>query len=177
MADRRGLAALVTATALLGTSPAVADTPSPGPPVVPRVVDLAPRAVDLVPRVVDLRPRAQEGGLAVPTDVLFAFGSATLGSSAGQVLGSLRARVAAARGKRVTITGHTDAIGTASDNLALAKGRATAVRDFFRPTSPGVTFVVVSRGETQPVAPDTVGGQDNPAGRRLNRRVTVVISR
>jgi len=28
-------------------------------------------------------------------------------------------------------------------------------------------------GETQPVAPDMLGGKDNPAGRALNRRVVI----
>ena len=177
MVDRRGLAAVVTLSLLLGAPPAVADSPAPGPPVVGRVVGLLPRVVELLPRVVDLQPKAQEGGLAVPTDVLFAFGSSKLSSSAADVLGTLRARVAAARGKRVTITGHTDAIGTDSDNLTLSRRRAAAVRDFYRRTSPGVTFVVVGRGEAQPIAPDTIAGQDNPDGRRRNRRVTVVIGR
>jgi OOP family OmpA-OmpF porin len=30
-------------------------------------------------------------------------------------------------------------------------------------------------GETQPVAPNTLKGKDNPAGRQLNRRVEIVI--
>lgn len=59
--------------------------------------------------------------VAPPTDVLFAFGSTTLSSSAAEVLGTLRERVAV-RGRRVII-------------------------------------------------------QDNPDGRRRNRRVTVVIGR
>ncbi len=109
--------------------------------------------------------------------MLFAFGSAKLSSSAASVLGTLRERVAAARSKRVTITGHTDAVGTDSDNLTLSRARAAAVRDFYSRTSPGVSFVVVGRGEAQPIAPDTVAGIDNPDGRRRNRRVTIVIGR
>ncbi|CEJ49447.1 conserved hypothetical protein [Xanthomonas citri pv. bilvae] len=30
-------------------------------------------------------------------------------------------------------------------------------------------------GESQPVAPNTVNGQDNPGGRQLNRRVEIFL--
>ncbi len=176
MGERRapsalGSVALVVVAVLLSAQPVLADDP----PAERRVLDLQPRVLDLQPRVVDLRPRPERGSLAVPTDVLFAFGSATLTSSAGEVLGGLKPVVAAATGKSVTITGYTDAIGSDAFNLDLSKRRAAAVRDFLAPSAPGVRFVVVGKGEADPVAPNELNGKDNPDGRRLNRRVTVSI--
>lgn len=175
MADRAprslGPVVLVVLAVLLPAQPVLADDP----PSEPRVLDLQARVLDLQPRVIDLRPRQERGALAVSTDVLFAFGSATLTSSAGAVLGGLKARLAAAKGHPVTITGYTDAIGSEAFNLDLSRRRAAAVRDFLAPTSPGVRFVVVGKGEADPVAPNELQGKDNPDGRRLNRRVTVSI--
>lgn len=139
----RGSVVLVVLAVLLAAQPALADDP----PSEPRVVDLQPRVLDLQPRVIDLRPRPERGSLAVPTDVLFAFGSATLTSSADEVLGGLKPTVAAAKGKSVTITGYTDAVGSDAVNLDLSKRRAAAVRNFLAPSAPGVRFIVVGKGE------------------------------
>ncbi len=166
-----------------GSSPSTSPTtPATEPVATPRTLDLPGRVVELparsltlVPRVLDLRPRAERGAVALDADVLFEFGSATLSPSAAVVLAQVVPRVAAARGRRVVVTGHTDAVGTDADNLALSRRRAEAVRAFLQGRAPGVRLAAAGVGESQPVAPDAIGGADNPSGRRLNRRVTITV--
>jgi outer membrane protein OmpA-like peptidoglycan-associated protein len=164
-----------------GSSASGSDSPAPTglPPRVvdlpARVVDLPARVLDLPARVVDVRPKVEAGAVAVNSDVLFDFASATLSVSAGAVLGQVVQRVAAARGRTVTITGHTDSVGSDRANLDLSRQRAQAVRAFLAPRARGVRFAVAGRGESQPVAQNEIGEVDNPAGRRLNRRVTIQI--
>ncbi|MGI8535586.1 MAG: OmpA family protein [Mycobacteriales bacterium] len=178
-----GVLALVVALELggLGVAGAMAQDPSSPATADPRglpsrVVDLAPRVVDLAPRVVDLAPkRQQDGAIAVNTDVLFAFGSATLSPDASSVLAGLVAKVKAAKGRTVTITGYTDSIGEDAFNLDLSRKRAASVQQFLASKAPGVMLRSTGKGEADPVAPNTDGSADNPDGRRLNRRVTISI--
>jgi outer membrane protein OmpA-like peptidoglycan-associated protein len=73
----------------------------------------------------------------------------------------------------ILVVGHADDRGTAGYNTNLGMKRATAVRD--RLAALGVRadrIEVRTRGAADPIAPnETPGGQDNPEGRRLNRRV------
>jgi len=69
------------------------------------------------------------------------------------------------------IVGHTDQVGTAAYNQALAERRASAAANYL--VSQGVTRTRVSTrgmGETEPMATN-----DTEAGRQLNRRVEVAI--
>ena len=72
---------------------------------------------------------------------------------------------------RIKISGHTDSVGTESNNLRLSKIRAEAVRDFLVNNN-----VIVSRievewyGETKPIADNKT-----KAGRQKNRRVEMKI--
>ncbi|RMH55709.1 MAG: OmpA family protein [Candidatus Hydrogenedentota bacterium] len=79
--------------------------------------------------------------------------------------------------RRLTIVGHTDSRGTREYNLALGERRARAVRNYFVHVF-GIhprRFVIRSKGEDDPIAPNTLpDGRDNPAGRRMNRRVEFV---
>jgi outer membrane protein OmpA-like peptidoglycan-associated protein len=77
----------------------------------------------------------------------------------------------------ILVVGHADDRGTAGYNTNLGLRRATAVRD--RLAALGVRadrIELRTRGAEDPIAPnETPGGKDNPEGRRLNRRVEIVL--
>jgi len=79
--------------------------------------------------------------------------------------------------RRITLEGHTDAIGTEVYNLDLSRRRADGVAQEL--VARGVQRDRLSAegfGKQRPVAPNTLpGGRDNPAGRALNRRVEAVL--
>jgi outer membrane protein OmpA-like peptidoglycan-associated protein len=131
----------------------------------------------LEPEVRELRTEEREQDSVVVTisaDVLFAFGSAALTPRALQVVGELAGRLAAVPGGEVLVVGHTDGIGQDQDNQVLSEQRAAAVADVLRGRlQPAVSLAVQGRGAREPVAPESVGGEDDPQGRALNRRVTV----
>lgn len=80
-------------------------------------------------------------------------------------------------GKQLTISGHTDALGTEPYNEKLSGRRAGIVKDFLVKT--GVRedqIITVARGQSQPRRPNfTETGADNPEGRRANRRTEIYL--
>jgi outer membrane protein OmpA-like peptidoglycan-associated protein len=80
-------------------------------------------------------------------------------------------------GKKLTLSGHTDSLGTDDYNRNLSERRADVVRDFL--TAAGVNasqIVTVAKGASQPRRPNvTETGQDNPEGRRANRRTEIYL--
>jgi OOP family OmpA-OmpF porin len=82
-----------------------------------------------------------------------------------------KAYLAAHPGQKLTLTGHTDDEGDAADNLALSKQRAQAVGQQFQKRGiAAAQLLTKGRGEAEPVA-----SNQTPAGRKANRRVTVVV--
>lgn len=70
------------------------------------------------------------------------------------------------------ITGHTDSQGNDAYNLNLSENRATAVRAYLE-ANMGLSpdqFESIGYGESRPIA-----SNDSPDGRRLNRRIEIVI--
>ena len=115
--------------------------------------------------------QGRDTSVTLGSDVLFAFGSDALAPAAGPRLAAL-ARAVAAAGGRATVVGHTDSVGDTAANVALSRRRAQAVAAALTAASPGLRLTVAGRGEAEPVAPNTTGGQDDPQGRAKNRRVT-----
>lgn len=80
-------------------------------------------------------------------------------------------------GKKITLSGHTDSLGTEEYNNSLSARRAGAVRDFL--ISSGVDarqIVTVAKGASQPRRPNvTETGEDDPRGRRVNRRTEIYL--
>ncbi len=80
-------------------------------------------------------------------------------------------------GKRITLSGHADALGTVEYNNTLSSRRAAVVRDYL--TKAGVTasqIVTIAKGASQPRRPNvTETGEDNPEGRRANRRTEIYL--
>lgn len=80
-------------------------------------------------------------------------------------------------GKKITLSGHTDAIGTDPYNDRLSARRADAVRDFLSAAGVSATQIVtLAKGSTQPRRPNvTESGDDDPRGRRANRRTEIYL--
>lgn len=80
-------------------------------------------------------------------------------------------------GKKITLSGHTDALGTENYNNQLSSRRAAVVREYL--TGAGVAsaqIVTVGKGASQPRRPNiTESGEDSPDGRRANRRTEIYL--
>lgn len=143
----------------------------------PRVVGLQPRVVNLQPRVQSVAPRqTAPHSFTVNADVLFAFDSSDLSPVAQAVLGGVVGQLHGSPAGTVAVVGYTDSIGTVDYNLGLSQRRAAAVQAYLsaQAANPALTFTSQGLGEADPVAPNTLpNGQDNPAGRQQNRRVTI----
>lgn len=138
----------------------------------------------LLPRSVTVSARTREGAMrttggkqvALDSDVLFPFGSATLSAKANAEIARAVQRLQQQPGRRLGVYGHTDGVGSPSSNLTLSRQRAEAVRAALAARlGPGWTFEVQGFGETRPVAAEKGPGGDNPDGRALNRRVELQI--
>lgn len=72
----------------------------------------------------------------------------------------------------LTITGHTDILGTEEYNMDLGKRRAERAKEYFEKLGITSSINTVSMGKTQFAAPNVnPDGTDNEAGRQKNRRV------
>jgi outer membrane protein OmpA-like peptidoglycan-associated protein len=114
--------------------------------------------------------------LTLSADVLFRFNKSNLTPKAQSVLAQVAARIKSGAKGTVSVGGYTDSIGTSTYNLGLSQRRAQSVVNFLKPATAGapVTYSSQGFGEADPVAPNTLpNGADNPAGRALNRRVTI----
>ena len=127
----------------------------------------------------DLDATETERGVIVNLpDVLFEFGQARLTAEAhAKTRDMARIFTTQARGRRLSVEGHTDSVGGEVFNQSLSQQRAENVAsalvvagvDPQRITSKGY-------GERFPIAPNTDrDGSDNPQGRQKNRRVEVVV--
>ncbi len=76
----------------------------------------------------------------------------------------------------LNIIGHTDSVGTEKYNFDLGLRRANNAAKYFRELGVKAEIKVISKGKTQPVAPNSnPDGTDNPEGRQKNRRVNFKI--
>src|SRR6266853_1103274 len=120
-----------------------------------------------------LQTRDTARGLVVNMpDVLFDFNKYTLKPAARERLARVSGIVLAYPDLKLEIEGHTDSIGSEEYNQTLSEKRAAAVRDYL--VSSGVSMSnVVARGmgKTDPVADN-----HSAAGRKLNRRVEMIVS-
>jgi outer membrane protein OmpA-like peptidoglycan-associated protein len=127
----------------------------------------------------NLEARETERGVVVNLpDVLFEFGKADLtGDARAKVSSISEALNNQAKGRRVSVEGHTDSIGSDAYNQKLSERRAENVASTLE--NGGVSAARVTAkgyGKRYPVAPNSnPDGADNPAGRAKNRRVEVVI--
>ena len=80
-------------------------------------------------------------------------------------------------GKKITLSGHTDALGTEEYNNSLSARRAAVVRDFLTKSGVDATQILtLAKGASQPRRPNvTETGDDDPEGRRANRRTEIYL--
>jgi len=120
-----------------------------------------------------LQTRDTVRGLVVNMpDVLFDFNKYTLKPAARERLARISGIVLAYPDLKLQIEGHTDSIGSEEYNQTLSEKRAATVRDYL--VSSGVSMNNVAAkglGKSDPVADNST-----PAGRKLNRRVEMVVS-
>ena len=151
--------------------PAAAPISVPPPPVVvippPPPVVVAPKPKPLPP-IVKVLSLNESGGSN------FAFDKATLEPNAIDRLTTFSNEVKSSgvAPNTITITGHTDSIGSDAYNQTLSERRANSVAEFL--ASQGLNrakMQVSGRGESQPVA-----SNKTKAGRAQNRRVDIKVS-
>ena len=80
-------------------------------------------------------------------------------------------------GKKINLSGHTDALGTENYNRSLSHRRAEVVRDFLIKAGVNPTQITtMAKGASQPRRPNvTETGEDDPEGRRANRRTEIYL--
>jgi len=128
-----------------------------------------------------VRDSATELRILLAADVLFDFDKAILRPDAVATLRQAAAKIRTARPRgAIRIEGYTDSKGADALNLRLSQKRAEAVETWFIQNA-GMSvsaFVPKGFGAARPVAPNRKpDGQDNPAGRQLNRRVEIVVTK
>lgn len=79
--------------------------------------------------------------------------------------------------KKLTLSGHTDALGSDAYNNELSAKRAKAVEEYLLGSGvPRSQITALAEGETKPRLPNaTETGEDNPTGRRANRRTEIYL--
>ena len=105
-------------------------------------------------------------------DVLFELGKYALSSDAKLKLAKLSGIIQAHPGLNLAIEGYTDSSGTAEFNMKLSQQRADTVRQFLIAQGllpDGIT--AEGFGDADPIADNST-----PAGRKLNRRVEIIVS-
>lgn len=131
------------------------------------------RNAQLEAQLADLAAKKTDRGIVITLgDVLFSTGQSVLtpdGMRSAQKLADVLKQNPA---RTVLVEGFTDSTGTSAFNQELSSRRAAAVRDALMQMGlAGNRVNVRGYGEAYPVA-----GNDNAAGRQLNRRVEIVLS-
>lgn len=114
--------------------------------------------------------------ITLEDSVLFDFGSSELRGQASTTLTNLATVIKDSKAPKVQVQGHTDSVSDDAFNQKLSEQRAQAVSSALKSDGVAADLEAVGYGETKPVAPnENPDGSDNPAGRRLNRRVEVFV--
>jgi outer membrane protein OmpA-like peptidoglycan-associated protein len=110
-------------------------------------------------------------------DVLFDYDKSVLKPEAEQALKKVAVVLSQFPESQVTVEGYTDSKGRPSANLQLSRDRAQAVKDWLVKNGvPAANISIKGLGEQFPVAANAnADGTDNPVGRALNRRVSIIV--
>jgi OOP family OmpA-OmpF porin len=165
------------AMAIAECDPDLVKKPEPAPAPAPMAVAPmpAPKPVPLPPPP----PPKCDFTATLAADATFAFGKSALTPGAKRQLDAVAAKATAcASVSSVTVTGHTDRIGSEAANQRLSEQRAAAVKSYLQGKGVNaVTFVAKGAGESQPLA--SVNCSDKLPRKKLaaclapNRRVVV----
>jgi outer membrane protein OmpA-like peptidoglycan-associated protein len=120
-----------------------------------------------------LETRDTPRGLVVSMpDVLFDFGKYSLKPEARERLARISGIVLAYPDLHLEVDGYTDSIGSDAFNQTLSEKRADAVRDYLvNANVPNSNITAQGLGKSNPIA-----SNDNSAGRKMNRRVEMIVS-
>jgi outer membrane protein OmpA-like peptidoglycan-associated protein len=152
-------------------------------------IELEKRSLELKQKELDLEKarqefEAQQSGRSLSMnlsgDVLFDYDKATLKPEAEQALKKVAVVLSQFPESKVTVEGYTDSKGTKATNMQLSRERAQSVKDWLVRNG-GVAAASISTkglGEQYPIAPNkNTDGTDNPLGRALNRRVSIIVEK
>lgn len=119
--------------------------------------------------------RNPQGGNTIA--LYFEFDDDTLNPRASRQLEIIAAVLKSDSQHKITLSGHTDALGTPGYNDELSARRARIVRDFLASAGVDATQIVtLAKGASQPRRPNvTETGEDDPDGRRANRRTEIYL--
>lgn len=134
----------------------------------------AARVAALESQLADLNAKQTDRGLVVTLgDMLFDTGRSELLPGGSRNVAKLAAFFAKNPDRTASIEGHTDNVGSASMNYALADRRAHAVMAALVGMGvPGASLSTRALGADMPTA-----SNDTPTGRQMNRRVEIVIGK
>jgi outer membrane protein OmpA-like peptidoglycan-associated protein len=189
-------AAMLPGIALLGGIAVVGAQNDPQTAIVRKQAELDRQRAELEKKSLELKQKeldlerarqefqAQQTGrslsMNLSCDVLFDYDKAALKPDAEQALRKVAVVLSQFPESKVTVEGYTDSKGTKSVNMELSHQRAQAVREWLIKNG-GVTVANISVkgfGEQYPIAPNTNSdGTDNPLGRALNRRVSIIVEK
>lgn len=152
-------------------------------------IELENRSLELQQKELDLEKarqefQAQQSGRSLSInlsgDVLFDYDKATLKPAAEEALKKVAVVLSQFPESKVTVEGYTDSKGSKALNMQLSRERAQTVKDWLiRNGSVAATNISVKGfGEQYPIAPNTNADKtDNPLGRALNRRVSIIVEK
>lgn len=152
-------------------------------------IELEKKSLELQQKELDLEKarqefEAQQSGRSLSMnlsgDVLFDYDKAALKPEAEQALKKVAVVLSQFPESKVTVEGYTDSKGTKATNMQLSRERAQAVKDWLVKNGGVLTTNISTKGfgEQYPIAPNkNVDGSDNPLGRALNRRVSVIVEK
>ena len=152
----------------------VAVTPPPPPPVKPAVPATEPAPAPSVvspPVVVGEHPPAAPAPAGEFPDLLFAINTNWLSRASRETLDQVVAALEADAGRRVILSGHTDAAGPPEVNRALARDRARRASRYLQAHGLDPSRVEIRSFGSERPAPDAPPG----AMRARNRRVEIAI--
>ncbi|MGV6809690.1 MAG: OmpA family protein [bacterium] len=109
--------------------------------------------------------------LNMPDNITFDTGSSDVKASSYGVLNNLAQTMVRYNQTRINVAGHTDSVGSDSDNLRLSQQRAYNVRNYLIDQGvPAQRMKAIGYGETRPIADNTT-----EQGRAKNRRVEITL--
>jgi outer membrane protein OmpA-like peptidoglycan-associated protein len=152
-------------------------------------LELEKKSVELQQKELDLEKarqefQAQQSGRSLSMnlsgDVLFDYDKAALKPEAEQALKKVAVVLSQFPESKVTVEGYTDSKGTKSSNMQLSRERAQSVKDWLVKNGNVLAANISTKGygEDYPIAPNKgPDGSDNPLGRALNRRVSIIVEK
>jgi outer membrane protein OmpA-like peptidoglycan-associated protein len=152
-------------------------------------IELEKKSVELQQKELELQKaqqafQAQQSGRSLSMnlsgDVLFDYDKTALKPEAEVALKKVAVVLSQFPESKVTIEGYTDAKGSKSFNMDLAVQRAQAVKDWLVKNGGVLAANIATKGfgEDYAIAPNkNPDGTDNPLGRALNRRVSIIVEK